>query len=438
MRDHLRRAAVLAIGVSVALTSALGAPVHAAEADRVPARAGATWLTGELTSGLMHNQEFDVDDYGLTIDAALGLAEVGKERAVARIARAVASHVPSYTTGADFASSDVYAGATAKAAVLALVAGKDPKRFGGVDLVAQLEGLVAESGRITDRSEFGDFSNVVGQAYAAWALSSTSSKAAGAVVGYLLQQQCAAGYFRLNFAADPTAPDQTCDGAARRDRAADTDATAIATLALREVKVNAKVRRAIESSSAWLAKKQRGNGGFGGGTTTARPNTNSTGLAGWVLRDLGYDEAAARAAAFVRSHQVQTVGRCTDELADEVGAIAYDARALRSGEAEGITESTRDQWRRAGAQALPVLTVAPKADGRLAVSARATAERVQLRVTGVAPGERTCVTGAGSTEALTAGWSGARVSLRLPGSGAATYRVSTADGQTAKVVVDLR
>lgn len=440
MSLRLRRAVVLAAGISVALSTGVGAPVQAAEADRAPARAGAAWLSGELTRGLVQNEEFEFADYGLSIDAALGLAEVGRTAVVNRIAKAVAANVASYTTGADFGTSDVYAGATAKAAVLAVVADRKPTSFGGVDLIAQLEGRVGTSGRIADKSEFGDFSNSVGQSFAAWALSAASSAKAKAAVSYLLAQQCRDGYFRLGFTEDPTATDQTCAGAPAADRAPDTDATAIATLALLEVKTTKKVAKAIKRSTAWLVETQRINGGFGGGTTTSKPNTNSAGLAGWVLAELGRDEQAADAAAYVRRHQAVSVGGCAGKLGRVAGAIAYDAKALRVGVADGITDSTSDQWRRATAQALPILTMAPAAIGRLAVTGRTASEQVRFTLTGVAAGEQVCVTGPGVTKAVFGTGDLTRFALGAPKTGAATatYTVVNAEGESAKVVVDLQ
>ena len=280
----------------------------------------------------------------------------------------------------------------------------------------------------------------MGQSYAAWALTAAASDRAKLVVSFLLKQQCGQGYFRLSFAADPTTGDQTCVGAPAAERAADTDATAIATLALREVKATKKVKKAIDRSSRWLAETQRGDGGFGGGTTTSKPNTNSTGLAGWALAELGYQQQAAKAAAFVRRHQAVTVGACVAELRGESGAIAYDAKALRAGESGGITDSTRDQWRRASSQALPVLAMAaPAASGRLALSGRATSDQVRLELSGVAAGERVCVTGPGVTKSIFGGWQATRFALDAPKTRAAsaTYTVINAQEETAKVVIDL-
>ena len=66
-----------------------------------------------------------------------------------------------------------YAGATAKAAVLGTTLGLDPTDVGGLDLPAQLEGLVSTegptAGRVVDAGP-DDFANVVGQTFAVRAL----------------------------------------------------------------------------------------------------------------------------------------------------------------------------------------------------------------------------------------------------------------------------
>ena len=223
--------------------------------------------------------------------------------------KAVSKNVAFYVGDGD---QGIYAGATAKAAVLAEAQGKNPRAFGGVDLVAQLEGRVATAapiaGRIQDAydptSEFGgDFANVIGQAYAAQALSDAKSAAAAPVARFLLEQQCSDGFFRLSFTGDKAAADQSCDGAAKAERTPDTDATAIAVLALQHVK-GAKAKGAVKKAVAWLVDVQGADGSFGGGKSTKDANANSTGLAGWALGATGATEPAARAAAWVRNLQV--------------------------------------------------------------------------------------------------------------------------------------
>ena len=56
--------------------------------------AGATWFTAQLTDGLLHNDQYDFDDLGLSADVAFALEAVGGHDAtVAAIAGAVAPRV---------------------------------------------------------------------------------------------------------------------------------------------------------------------------------------------------------------------------------------------------------------------------------------------------------------------------------------------------------
>ena len=314
---------------------------------RSPASTGADWLAGQLTDGLVHNDQYAFDDYGLTIDVALGLAAVGGQDArVATVAGAVADHVESYTTGVDYGSSDVYAGATAKALHLADVAGADPTAFGGTDLVARLEGLTTDAGpsagRIADQSEYGDYANTIGQAFAASGLDAAGSTEAAAATTYLLDQQCSDGWFRLLFTTDATAADQSCDGGVASGASkADPDTTSLAVILLADQADDPTVAAALTKAEAWLLDQQHDDGSFGGGTSTEAANSNSTGLAGWALGVRGHTAEAERAAVWVRGLQAADTAPCTTALTGETGAIAYDAAAFETGRTEGITDGHR-------------------------------------------------------------------------------------------------
>lgn len=348
MRALLRPVAVVAAGLVT--TTMLQAPAQAAPADR-----SAGWLEKQLTNKVVHNDQFDFDDLGLTIDVALALEEVGgHRRTVRQISRAVADGAAAYTAPE---AGEVYAGATAKAAVLAVVANRDPRAFGGLDLVTQLENRTddegADRGRISDESQFGDFANTLGQVFAVWALARTGSPEAGAARGFLLDQQCEAGFFRVSF-SDPAAPDQTCDG----DPAAapNVDVTALAVIGLDALpRKGRQVRRAMADATAWLKSAQRRNGSFAPGDSDLEgPNSNSTGLAGWALGETGSCARARKAAGWVKKLQVAGRLRGTP-YAGERGAIAYDRAGYAAGESDGITVESQDQWRRATAQAAPAL-----------------------------------------------------------------------------------
>ena len=127
---------------------------------------------------------------------------------------------------------------------------------------------------------------------------------------------------------------------------------------------------------------------------TAAPNTNSTGLAAWALGESCNVAAARKAAGFVRSFQVPA-GQ-TGPLGTEVGAVAYDTAARTLGESEGITNETSDQWRRATAQAAPGLAWDANAPATVAATGPASfiegGKPAGVTITGVAAGERVCVT----------------------------------------------
>jgi hypothetical protein len=335
-----RTGAALAAGaLTLGLVAGTAGTASAAPEDRA-----GRWLAKQLTDGLVHNDVYDFDDYGLTADTATALAAVGGHgRSVRQAERALARHVDSWTTGVDFGSSDVYAGSVAKATAFAQTVGADPRSFGGVDLVARLADRISAAdgtvGRLQDKTDGTDYANTLGQAYAAAALTNAGSDRARDAVAFLLQQQCDAGFFRLYF-ADASAPDQTCDGAARADRAPDTDATAIALLNLQSIeRPSKKVRQAATAAVRWLVGHQKRNGSFGGGTTTKASNANSTGLAAWVLSEAGRCRPAQRAAGWVAGLQKRS------------GAVAYDRDAFRA----GVDADSLDQWRRATSQAAPGL-----------------------------------------------------------------------------------
>lgn len=358
MRTSLRRS-VITLGATALIISVLtGTPALSAQAA-APDDDGARWLTRQLSDGLIHNDQYDFDDYGLTADTAFALAAIGGQHDTVReIRKALAQHVDSWTTGVDFGSDDVYAGSTAKAVVLAQTTGADPRAFHGVDLVKRLNTRVNDTrptiGRIEDASAT-DYANVIGQSFAAQGLSVAGSRNADNAVRFLLKQQCSAGYFRLNF-ADKSATDQTCDGGAHSTTSApDTDVTALAVLSLIALpNKTSAVRSAISNAVGWLTRRQKGNGSFGGGPATESSNSNSTGLAGWALGASGACKAASKSARWVQG--VQISGDVSGSpLAVEKGAIGYDRDRFAAGEADGIGTKDRDQWRRATTQAAPSL-----------------------------------------------------------------------------------
>ena len=441
MIRSLRRGSLLAVSALTvtALVAPLGGAAHA-DPDPAPAQDGATWIADEMPDGLMVGAFGP--DYGLSIDAALGLdATGGQDLKVEQISDEVEAVIDSYISYEFTDNGTVFtgeiAGATAKSLLLAQSTDAVPEAFGTVDLVERLESLTTDAGptrgRIADDARIdgepdpsGDFANVLGQGFAARGLAVAGSPEADPALNFLLKQQCGSGYFRLLFTADKDAPRQRCvDGAEGSEP--DTDATALAMINLQALQSSdPDVIDALADAQAWLLSVQRSDGSFGGGTSTEGPNTNSTGLAAWALSQAGSVEAAEDAARWVRSKQIREVGTCA-VLADEDGAIAYDSANLAAGLDEGITVNARDQWRRASTQAVVGLESTPEQTSSL--TADATTDFVRagstqpISLSGGMPGS-VCATRAASTVAG---------SLNVNGNG--TVRVSIPGGTRERTFV---
>jgi hypothetical protein len=290
----------LVISGLIGLTPAAAAANGSATLIRGDAAAG--WLARQLVDGEHFEVVFDgvhFPDQGLTIDAVFAFAATKRSgdyaaRATTWLAR------PEILSGyIGDGVGEAYAGATAKLALAVQVRGGDATLFGGVDLITRLRGLQAPSGRFTDRSAFGDFSNVFGQSFAILALDRTAAGAPAAAVSFLASSRCADGGFPVFF-------DQaTC--------VSDVDATAMAVQALRAADAFAAAAPGLH----WLVSVQTANGGFASGGTV---NANSTGLAAQALFASGRVIAAARALLYLRGLQLD----CGAAPADR-GAIAFSS-----------------------------------------------------------------------------------------------------------------
>lgn len=291
-------------------------------ADAATAAAG--WLAAQFADGERLETTFDGEtfpDAGLTADAVLALAGAGV--AGDRIEAAtdwLGTQVPTYTGG----GSEAYAGATAKLVLVAEATGRDATDFGDRDLVAQLAGLEdPDSGRFSDVSEWGDFSNALTQSLAILALErATDTGASEAAVSFLADAACDDGGIPEQFATDGCTPAVDATGFAVQAFLAAGDADA------------------SDAAVAWLLDQQAADGSFGGGGATA--NTNSTGLAAVALAVAGEDAAAAAAADWLAAAQYD----CADIAP---GAIPY-------------APADEGDLQRATAQALPGLTLVGLAD----------------------------------------------------------------------------
>lgn len=359
MHTTLRRGGLLALAAALALTAGCGS---ASSPTSGPAASGATtssrtatyddsamqraatWISGQLKNGVLHDPQYDFDDYGTSADVALALAAVGgHESTVDSVAATVKQHERQYVSpGFGTLTS---AGAVAKSIVLDQAAGVGPGA-----LVHTLEHLVTPTGRVADQldpksKKAADYANTIVQALTVEALDGAHASGARAAAAYLLRQQCSAGFFRLYFPTSGTGT-QSCD--ADPKAAPDADTTAYVVLALGHVSDLPGVAAARAKAVSWLAGQQGADGSFKASQPPI-PNANSTGLAGWALGTAGDAGAAGKAATWIAGHML----RC----GKDAGAIAYDDTALKT----GVTPKTTGQFRLATAQALPALQWLPTA-----------------------------------------------------------------------------
>ena len=300
----------LALGLS-----ATAAPALASSPPRpTPGQAAAGWLARQMVNSTYLTVTFGGVTYpsqGLTIDgifafAATGTARGYASRAIAWLAR------PHILSGYIGSGTESYAGPTAKLMLAAEVTGQNPAAFGGVNLPARLAKLLTPSGRYSDHSKFGDFSNAFSQSLAIIATKRLGGAPASAV-RFLASSECADGGFPLDFAQ------QSC--------VSYPDATALDVQALLAAGKRGPAMRGLR----WLASVQQPDGGFIAPPGTAS-NSNSTGLAGEAFTAGGWSRQAASARKFLFSVQIG----CSGKVANR-GAIAYDTSGFSKSTATSAT-----------------------------------------------------------------------------------------------------
>ena len=249
---------------------------------------------------------------GETIDAILAFAATKSangygERAVGWLE---GSSVRSNYIGA---GTESYAGATAKLALAAEVRGVNPAKFGPVNLIARLAKLLAQSGRYSDHSAYGDFSNDV----------------------------------------QPVAGDHRAQPARRRARQGghvpDLQRVQERRLPARLRPEDVRQRHRLDRLGGPGAAGGRPAGppptaGCGGSRMSSRatadwmqpggirPNANTTGLAGQAFAAAGWFRPAARAKKFLTSLQVG----CSAPSAQR-GALTYDSTGFAASTAVDAT-----------------------------------------------------------------------------------------------------
>ncbi|QCW50865.1 hypothetical protein FE634_11435 [Nocardioides dongxiaopingii] len=426
---------VAALALALAVTGSTPATAAPTAGRDLPAASSSSaWLASRLVDGLAPGPFGPRPDYGLSIDAIYALHASGDGELAEPILTALddegmaANFYSAVEWDAERGLEEHLAGPTAKTLVAAQVGGRDPRDFGGQDLVARTLSTVvtaadvAPGGRFAAGGEFEDGgvaasdvgrvvdfgpdvtynnANSFGQTLAVIGLA-RAGRLTGPVVDKLLWQRCGAGFFRI-FYDGP----RSCDESA--SAAPDRDATGLglsAMLAAQRSGVGG-LDDEIAGTVGWLLDEQDAGGGWGGGVGTEAPNTNSTGLVVQALADAGAPvTAVADGEAYLASAQVGA-GDVGTALAGDVGAIAYTPAAREAARADGIDQP--DTWIRATAQASLGLSqvgfwelTAPR-PARFAVTAPTgyvlRGRSIAVRATGLAAGEAYRVTVGGRSAA---------------------------------------
>ena len=305
-RMRLTSAILAGLCVATALMAlATVGPVLTPADASAPPTVDRTALSRYLISQLDNAEVYEpfgpgLPDYGLTMDAILALSAVGGHDAtVHRMTDSVAAQVASYGDPKNTAGA-FDGGSVGKLALTAEVTGRDPRAFGGYDLIAALGGNVCTAAQVAKdattcpgvgiyrgvTSTFGQSLGLLGQARAGGAPSSA--------VEALIGTQCPDGAFHSILPA-------TSACASADD---DVDSTSIAAQALSAAGGHTT---AVDAAIGWLAGRQLNDGGFPG---AAGDNTNSAALAiqAMTMRTPTYAARIAAAQAFLATRQNRSDG----------------------------------------------------------------------------------------------------------------------------------
>lgn len=416
MRTPLRRRALAVLaGGAVALSTAVAVAPTASAAPTPSTSSAVRWLESHLVGGIVTYEQPDYNEdwsqiigyspkpeYGLTVDTFLALDRLGAAASTrTAMLDGLADAADTYVAG----WGSVAPAAAGKLATAAGIGGRDPRAFGGRDLVADIESATND-----ETGETNDTYGLFGQTFATRGLIAGDSDEAATSVGYVAAQQCENGTFRQVLTAPcPEVPE------------IDTTTAALHTLLEARaagITVDAAV---VDRTVAAIVAAQAADGSFVGNGVA---NTNSTGLAAAALARAGRTTEAAKAAAYVARHQVtEATG---GKLASERGAVAYDGAALAAGREDGIDEFAIDQWIRASAQAAPALALlsAPKAAVSVPKYVRS-GSTLKVTASGLAAGWSSTARVSGGTSARAV----------VPAAGRATFTLRAPKGTAKRAVV---
>lgn len=251
------RRTLVVLAAAFAALGLLAPSVGAQEGNDAAARHGAAWLAVQVDGGLPL-ENFGAGDWGVTLDAGLGLAATGTGGTqLAAIWEALVADRDE--VAAPFGGDSP--GRLARMVLLARALGEDPRAVGaapGADLVERLEALRQDAG--ADAGLFGSdpatYDGAFRQGYSLIALAVTGGSIDPSSISWLEDQQCADGSW-MPYRADLAEP---CAFDADLFVGPDSNSTAIALAALAAVEPGSAT---IEDGTDWLLDVRNDDGGWG-------------------------------------------------------------------------------------------------------------------------------------------------------------------------------
>ncbi|MFI9645774.1 prenyltransferase/squalene oxidase repeat-containing protein [Streptomyces sp. NPDC052040] len=301
---------------------------------KVDTGAAAAWLRSSLTDGeRIVDDGATTPDYPLTADTAYALAAAdGKSATLDKVTGFLAAHAAdfAYPNGTDQAPD---ATAVARLALLAETTGRDPRTFGGHDLLAALTGNVCAAGPegdhplsgCTAKGDFRASSYAEGQALAVLALLRAGVTPPAATVDRLTQLQCKGG----GVTSILIRPGEYCDG--------DPATTGLVALVLHRAGGH---EAAVSSARTYLAKSQRADGAFPGSTGSDTGSVTATAYAAQALRALGDTVRADAAVGWLSRQQLKGGGFGFDEGATDPAVYATSPAVLAGAATSLVTLTT--------------------------------------------------------------------------------------------------
>lgn len=264
---------------------------------------GVAFLTGKtrLKLGRYHESGpgSGFADYGLTIDTAYALAATDRDRATLRNIVDFLDKGGKDGTGRSVhnwtgaGSKHVSSGSLGKTALLAQVVDRDPRAFGGKDLIGGLASAVCEapsSGKDRSCAAKGAYRNVLSVFSQSLGIMAQyragEGEAAREPVAYLEGLQHPSG-------AWPSLIPTTGDS--------EVDSTAMAAMAL-DLVPGERARAAVDRALAWIAGRQLPDGGFPGASGNS-VNSAALAIQGLSLDAEKYADRIAKARAFLVTQQ---------------------------------------------------------------------------------------------------------------------------------------